>query len=106
MRLTEIHFGSLLTYCPHGDSDIIRHSKDVRTALKRDGFVVNPLDESNSILMSEWLGQTMQPLRSELPFADYFSNSAVLVPTPGSSLMRPNTLWVPERIANALVGRG
>src|SRR5271166_1084773 len=106
MRLKEIQFGSLLTFCPHGDSTVIRHSKDIRTAIKRDDFVVNPLDESNPILMSEWIGQTMQQLQSQLPFTDYFGDDAVLVPTPGSSLMGPNTLWVPERISNALVGRG
>jgi len=43
---------------------------------------------------------------SSLPFVSFFQPDVILVPTPKSSLMRPNTLWVPERIAAALVEAG
>jgi len=106
MQLTQIEFGSLLSYCPRGDSQQIQHSREVRTALKTDGFVSDPLDEDLQIPMSEWVTQTMSRLRSDLPFTSYFNGNAILVPTPSSSLMQRDSLWVPERIAIALVGRG
>ena len=101
MRLTQLQFGSLLSYCPRGDSPEIQHSKNVMRALKLDKFVEDP-----PILMSRWVAQTIQKNISSLPFSSFFQPNAILVPTPKSSLMRPNTLWVPERIAAALVGAG
>jgi hypothetical protein len=41
-----------------------------------------------------------------LPFADFFKSDPMSVPIPKSSLMRPETLWVPERLAKALVRNG
>jgi predicted amidophosphoribosyltransferase len=69
--------------------------------LKRDGFVGKP-----PILMSEWIAQTIQRRISELRFASFFQPNTILIPTPKSSLMQPSTLWVPERIATALVRTG
>src|SRR5437867_12301165 len=43
---------------------------------------------------------------AELRFASFFQKNTVLVPVPSSSLMQPNSLWVPNRIASALVKRG
>lgn len=101
MNLSQLEFGALLTYAPRGDTPEIKHSKDVMIALKRDGFV-----EEQPILMSEWIAQTIRQRISELPFASFFKANTILIPTPKSSLMQPNTLWVPERIATALVRRG
>jgi predicted amidophosphoribosyltransferase len=101
MDLSRLEFGALLTYSPRGDSLEIRHSRDVMIALKRDGFVGNP-----QILMSEWIAQTIQRKIAALPFASFFQQNTILVPTPKSSLMQPDTLWVPERIATALVRTG
>ncbi len=70
-------------------------------ALKRDQFVGEP-----PILMSEWVARTVKQKMADLPFASFFQSNTVLVPAPKSSLMQPNTLWVPERIANALVAAG
>ena len=100
MQLSQLEFGTLLSYAPRGDSPEILHSKDVMVALKRDGFVGEP-----PILMSEWVARTIQRGRTALPFASFFQPNTILVPTPKSSLMQPNTLWVPERIATALVKR-
>jgi len=101
MRLTQLQFGSLLSYCPRGDSPELQLSKDVMRALKLDKFVEDPL-----VLMSRWVAQTIQQNISSLPFASFFQPDTILVPTPKSSLMQPNTLWVPERIATALVEAG
>ncbi len=55
--------------------------------------------------MSDWISSTMVRRRSELPFDSLFRINSVLVPLPRSSLLQPDSLWVPERIANALINR-
>ncbi len=101
MDLSQIEFGALLTYAPRGDSQEIQHARNVMLVLKKDGFVGTP-----QILMSEWIAQTIQRKMAELPFASFFQSDTILVPTPKSSLMQPDTLWVPKRIATALVRLG
>lgn len=101
LRLSQLQFGSLLTYTPHGSSAEAKLSKDVMYLLKKDGFMGEP-----RILMSEWIAKKVQEKMTELPFASFFGPNTVLVPAPKSSLMQPNTLWVPERIATALVRIG
>lgn len=97
MDLSHLEFGALLTYTPRGDSKEIQFSKNVMYALKNDSILGNP-----RIPISEWIAQTIQKHFAELPFASFFQPNTILVPTPKSSLMRPNALWVPERIATAL----
>lgn len=107
MRLSELEFGSLLSYTPRGDSPEEKYSRDVMACLKKDGFVrKNGSVQGRTILISEWVAHTIQQNRTELPFAAFFQPTTVLVPTPKSSLMKPHTLWVPDRLAAALVGRG
>jgi len=101
LRLSQLEFGALLTYAPHGSSVDAQRSKDVMRHLKRDGFIGEP-----QILMSEWIAKITQEKMAGLPFASFFGPNTILVPAPKSSLIRPNTLWVPERIATALVKRG
>jgi len=101
MLLSQLEFGALLSYAPRGDSPFLQHSRDIMIALKNEGFVEEP-----PILMSQWVAQTIQRNRPALPFASFFQPNTILVPTPKSSLMRPDTLWVPERIATALVRMG
>jgi hypothetical protein len=101
MDLSHLEFGALLTYAPRGDSPEIRLSKDVMYVLKKDGFMGKP-----QTLMSEWIAQMVQQKMPELPFASFFQPDTILIPTPKSSLMRPSTLWVPQRIATALVKIG
>jgi predicted amidophosphoribosyltransferase len=102
MNLFQLEFGALLTYSPRGTTPNAIHSKDVMQALKRDKYIGNP----PTILMSEWVAKVLQQKMTELPFASFFHPNSILVPVPKSSLMQPNTLWVPERIANALVSVG
>ncbi len=101
LRLSQLQFGSLLTYTPRGGSAEAKLSKDVMYLLKKDGFTGTP-----PILMSEWIAKITQEKMMELPFASFFGSNTILVPAPRSSLMQPNSLWVPERIATALVKRG
>jgi predicted amidophosphoribosyltransferase len=101
MNLSQLEFGALLTYAPHGTTPKALHSKNVMQALKRDQFVNEP-----PILMSEWIAEIVQQKMAELPFSSFFQQNTILVPVPKSSLMQPNTLWVPERIAKALTTVG
>ena len=101
MRLNQLEFGSLLSYCPRGGSSTeIQRSRQIMRFVKNDSFVEDP-----PVLMSDWISSTMERRRSELPFDSFFLTNSVLVPLPRSSLLQPDSLWVPERIANALVKR-
>ena len=101
MNLSQLEFGALLTYAPRGNTSKTLHSKNVMLALKRDQFVGTP-----PILMSQWVANAVKQKMAELPFVSFFKPNTILVPAPKSSLMQPNTLWVPERIATALVSVG
>jgi predicted amidophosphoribosyltransferase len=68
--------------------------------LKNDRPLLNP-----PILMSELISKTIKEAPT-LPFIHFFKINPILVPIPNSSLMRPGTLWVPQRLANALVRNG
>ena len=101
MNLSQLEFGALLTYTPRGDTQKALHSNDVMIFLKRDQFVGKP-----PILMSEFIAKNVKQELANLPFNHFFSPNTILVPAPKSSLMQPDTLWVPERIAKALVAEG
>lgn len=102
MPLNQLQFGSLLSYCPRGDDrEEIQRSREIMTFVKNDSFIEDP-----PIPMSEWIARTMEQRRNTLPFTFFFQSNTVLVPLPKSSLLRPNSLWVPDRIANALVANG
>ena len=101
MHITVLEFGSLLSYSPHGSSPEIAQSKEVMKVIKADQYLEKP-----TILMSDWIAQTVKQYFDRLPFASFFKENTVLVPTPGSSLMQANSLWVPHRIATALVKTG
>jgi predicted amidophosphoribosyltransferase len=97
MLLHNLEFGALLSYTPRGDIK----SKDLMLLLKRDSYVEDP-----PILMSQWIAKVIKQYMNTLPFATFFQTNTVLVPTPKSSLMQRETLWVPHRIATALVEVG
>ena len=102
MVLDHLEFGSLLSYCPRGGtSGEIGRSRQIMISLKNDSFVEDP-----PIPMSSWVSRTIELRRSELPFNSLFQSNAVLVPLPRSSLLQPDSLWVPDRIAQALLARG
>ena len=64
--------------------------------LKGDSFV-----SFLPILTSQYISNTLHKNMERLPFADFFETNPILVPVPNSSLMRPGTLWVSERLARA-----
>jgi predicted amidophosphoribosyltransferase len=101
MNLSQLEFGALLTYTPRANTLKSLKSKKVMIALKRDLYVNTP-----SILVSDWIAKRIQEKITELPFGQFYRPNTILVPVPKSSLMKPDTLWVPERIAKAMVAAG
>ncbi len=102
MHLSIIEFCSLLSYAPWGNSDLHLQSKTVTRKIKGDEYV----SISNKILMSDYIADGIKKNMKNLLFADYFKVNPILVPIPTSSLIKPNSLWVPQRIAKALVRKG
>lgn len=105
MQITTLEFGALLTYTPRGQSANMQDSREFMIALKNERFVED-LRNGKLILMSDWIAKTIQRNITTLPFAPFFRPNTILVPAPKSSLMRPDTLWIPERIASALTKIG
>lgn len=103
MHLTELEFGSFLTYSPHGNSETELRSKTAMSDLKNDRYITL---NSKQILMSKYLAEGIRKHLDTLPFAEYFKGNAILIPTPKSSLSKSDTIWVPQRLANALVDEG
>ena len=101
MRLSTVEFGSLLTYSPRGTSEPEQQSKTVMLRLKNDEPSSNP-----PVLMSDLISNTIKARITRLPFAQLFDDNPILVPVPNSTLMNPQTLWVPRRLANALIRNG
>lgn len=101
MEITAIEFGSLLTYSPRGDTNEEARSRTFMAKLKSDGFL-----EKEKILMTKFIAQGIKNNLEKLPFADFFKANPILIPTPSSSLTKANTLWVPQRLATALVDNG
>ena len=104
MRITVLEFGSLLAYVPRVSSSKMQEAKNVMFAIKSDSFLEQPRQEP--IAMSQWIAMAVRQQMSTLPFVSLFQPDTVLVPVPSSSLMQPGTLWVPDRIATALVKTG
>lgn len=102
MRLSKIEFFSLLSYSIRGTSDAEQGSKTWRNAVKNDQFVqINSDSKLTSDLIADWIARNA----NTPPFSDYFKPDVVLVPIPRSTLMQQGTLWVPQRLANALAAR-
>jgi predicted amidophosphoribosyltransferase len=101
LLLSTLEFGSLLTYSPSGNSEAEKRSKTAMRNLKNDQYLSNP-----PILMSNFISALIKEKITKLPFADFFKNNPILVPIPNSSLMTSETLWVPKRLADALIRNG
>ena len=94
LSLLELEFGSIYGYSPRGNSETEQISRDLMMSLKGDSVVSSP-----PILTSQYISNNLRNDMKKLPFADFFETNPILVPVPNSSLMRPGTLWVSERLA-------
>jgi hypothetical protein len=99
MRLQRIEFGALLSYSPNGRGLTDLASKGVMSAVKNDEFVIT---EGKRIQMSEFVARTVKQKRESLPFSHLLAPNPILVPTPSSSLKKPDSLWPANRITLAL----
>ena len=97
MLLSELEFGSYLTYSPRGESEISKRSRNIMNILKSEGNFGNPPK-----FMSQVVAERMKSSNDQMPFKHFFNQNVSLVPVPKSSLMQPSTLWVSEKIAKAL----
>jgi phosphoribosylpyrophosphate synthetase len=102
--LSNLRFGSFLSYSPRGDSDSAKKSRDFRDKLKRDLMVTNPAGET--MPMSKFLARAFALMISETELRDFFGENISLIPAPGSSLTVAGGLRVPLRIATALASEG
>jgi predicted amidophosphoribosyltransferase len=101
LQLSQLEFGSMYAYSPRGTSASEKSSRSVMRALKDDMYLSSP-----PLLTSQYISNALLNTRKTLPFADFFEADPILVPIPNSSLMRPGTLWVSERLAKAIQKNG
>lgn len=76
----------------------------MRMEVKNDHMV--PDSSGHPIPKSTWVAKLLGDRLDSLSFRDFFQEDTILVPVPRSSLSLPNQLWVPERLASAMVKRG
>lgn len=94
--LSRIEFGALAQYAVRGsDPNVIQRSKIVRDAVKKGD--IGALDRAVGRLLAHPDGTAIRAL---------FGPDVVLVPTPGSAPLKKNSLWVPQRICDALLRGG
>ena len=106
--LESIRFASLLSYVPEfrwRDIDLpqrlfdeLKTGREYMLSLKRG---CNLPDGSLSIYdsVAKWCADCNL-------FPDFFSKETILVPVPNSALARPDTLWAPRLLAEALTRQG
>ena len=97
MLLSDLEFASYLTYSPRGTDENALKSQARMYDLKNERSFGNP-----QLPMSEFITKKIKDEINRLPFKDFFGPEVSLVPVPKSSLIQPGSLWVPERIVNAL----
>lgn len=105
LKQPELEFGALLTYAPKnaGDSPGMPESRSVMDELKKDGYV---LANNQQVPIKEWIASEVKRGWSSPPYSDFFKPTTTLIPTPAHSETKEGALWVPERLANALLKAG
>ena len=109
LKLKELKYGSLLSYVSHhsknpNEREDIKYAREIKNYLKND-IPVSKKNEPDTayIPFSDAIAKDIAHSIGGLPFKDFFGDDTTLVPVPKSSLMQPNTLWVPLNVANAFV---
>ncbi len=97
------YYGALWSYSPRGVSREERLSQDYRNAVKYQ----RPIQvEGKQVFMPEHIADTIAARKAALPFMKFFKDDPIVVPVTRSTLMKPDTLWVPRLIATALHEKG
>jgi hypothetical protein len=98
LNTTRLEFGSLLTYSPRGISQDEEDSRTWMRRIKDDEVLQNP-----PIATSQYICNLVRTNINKLAFHHFFEGSPILIPIPNSSFMQPSSLWVPRRLAEAMV---
>jgi len=102
MLLSELKFGSYLTYTPRPNSDEGKYAKNYVNSIKMEiGIPTDP-----PLFMSDRVAKNIKAGIDETPLKDFFGRDVALVPVPKSSLMQLNSLWVPLKLATAFSKEG
>lgn len=97
--LSEIEFASLLAYTSQPtEADAHRARNFVIGDLKHDRVL-----RSLGVAASEFVARRLAERLHETPFAEWLNPKVALIAAPRSSPLSDGALWVPNRLANALV---
>lgn len=97
----------MLSYCPHYQqvkgalAEEAVKAKGFVIALKNDKMLWSKGD-NEAVSAAELVARLVRDGLEELPFRDFFSGGAALIPVPRSSLLKKGELWVPGNIATAM----
>lgn len=97
MSLSELQFGSFLSYCPRGGSKVAGESRDWMSRLKSDSLYGKPRQAT-----TRWIASRLKDRLQESGLRTFFEPPPVLVPIPSSSKQQAGTLWVPLNLASEL----
>ncbi|RLI83963.1 hypothetical protein DRP07_02510 [Archaeoglobales archaeon] len=103
--LSELVFGSLLSYCPTSTSEGGLIAKSVMRAIKNESSVHH--SQLGELFASEFVAKRLKIEASRMDlFTDFFGEDVVLVPVPRSSPIRKGTLWPSLQISKAMEQEG
>ena len=97
---SEIAFGTLLRYSVRGQSELSRRSRDVRTAVKTDGFI------GQTRVIEHAARRVAENIQEHGCLSQCLGPDVVLVPMPRSGLMQEGALWPAWVIGEALCQQG
>jgi predicted amidophosphoribosyltransferase len=101
MSLSELPFGSFLSYCPRGASKAAGESRDWMARLKGDWIYGRPRQST-----TRWIATRLRERLHESGLSTLFEERPVLVPIPSSAKEKPGTPWVPLNLAQELFRQG
>lgn len=104
LNISSLIYGALFSYPSHPEpsNEIMKEAKNITLALKNERMVRS---NDKTLPMSEAVAEILDRYLMDIPFSDFFEGAA-LVPIPGHAPMRPGSLWVPERIGQAMLKKG
>lgn len=101
MLLSEIEFGSFLSYSPNGVDEKARESQAWVRNIKEERPRGEPPIPTSMLVASRLKARLL-----DTELAELLTPNAILVPAPRSSLLKKSSLWVPHLLARALVEVG
>ena len=111
LSLTVLEFGSLFSYTPRPnstDSKLLEDMKKTKnwTIWLKQNRMVSIQGQQDTMSMSDYVATILERNLTKLPFNDFFDRDTTLVPVPRNAPLTKDGLWVPDKIANAMVKRG